>query len=228
MEKLKTGMLLFPGVTIQDFIGPYEVFIRAACFEVIVIGASTAPLQAEGGLQLIPAVAFEDCPQLDILFVPGGQGINALLTDNNTLRFLRRQGKKARYITSVCTGALVLAAAGLLDGYKATTHWRSLELLRRMGIETIEQRVVTDRNRITGGGVTAGLDFGLALTAAIGGEAMAQTIQLLLEYEPDPPFHCGSPARAGAALLSKARSLTQAVYDTRAHIISTLPPTEHR
>ncbi|MBO9728089.1 MAG: DJ-1/PfpI family protein [Chitinophaga sp.] len=222
MQKLKVGMLLFPELTILDFTGPYDVFIKAPCFEVLIIGATRAPIRAEGGLTLQPDIAMADCPQLDIIFVPGGRGINALLTDQPVLQFLREQAVKAKYITSVCTGALVLAAAGLLDGYKATTHWRSLELLRMFGVETIEERVVRDRNRITGGGVTAGIDFGLQLTAIIGGEELAKVVQLQLEYNPEPPFRAGSPNTAGLPVLQKAKEITQLTLETRKRIIRQL------
>ncbi|HEY9258273.1 DJ-1/PfpI family protein [Chitinophaga sp.] len=222
MQKLKVGMLLFPELTILDFTGPYDVFIKAPCFEVLVIGLTKAPVRAEGGLTLQPDIAIADCPQLDIIFVPGGRGINALLTQQPLLQFLRDQAVKAKYITSVCTGALVLAAAGLLEGYKATTHWRSLELLRMFGVETLDERVVKDRNRVTGGGVTAGIDFGLTLTAVIGGEEMAKVIQLQLEYNPAPPFRAGSPHTAGLPVLQKAKEITQLTLETRKKIIRQL------
>ncbi|NLU96255.1 DJ-1/PfpI family protein [Chitinophaga sp. Ak27] len=222
MQKLKVGMLLFPDLTILDFTGPYDVFVKAPCFEVITIGENTASLRAEGGLTLQAEIAMADCPQLDIIFVPGGRGINALLTNTNVLQFLQQQAGKAKYFTSVCTGALVLAAAGLLNGYKATTHWRSLELLRMFGVETVEARVVRDGNRITGGGVTAGIDFGLVLTALVGGEEMARIIQLQLEYNPEPPFRAGSPHTAGLPVLQKAKELTQPMLEARKKIIRQL------
>lgn len=222
MQKLKVGMLLFPEVTVLDFTGPYDVFVKAPCFEVIVIGETTGIIQAEGGLLLQPQVALADCPQLDIIFVPGGRGINGLLTNAVVLKFLQDQAVKAKYITSVCTGALVLAAAGLLDGFKATTHWRSLELLRMFGVETVEERVVRDRSRITGGGVTAGIDFGLVLTALIAGDEVAKIIQLQLEYNPAPPFRAGSPHTAGLPVLQKAKELSAQMLDARKKIIRQL------
>ncbi|NIG56851.1 DJ-1/PfpI family protein [Chitinophaga sp. Cy-1792] len=222
MQKLKVGMLLFPDMTILDFTGPYEVFSKAWCFEVIPVAVNTDPVKVEGGLIIQAAVSYHDCPQLDVIFVPGGKGINPLLTDKQTISFLQQQAEKARYITSVCTGALVLAAAGLLDGYKATTHWRSLELLRMFGVETVEARVVKDRNRITGGGVTAGIDFGLSFAATIAGEELAKVIQLQLEYNPQPPFHAGSPKTAEMPVLQKTRELTQLMLETRKKIIKEL------
>ena len=222
MQKLKIGMLLFPDMTILDFTGPYEVFVKAPCFEVIILGKTMEPLKAEGGLRVQAEVVLDNSPQLDIIFVPGGRGINPLLTDQQVLDFLRRQATGAKYITSVCTGALVLAAAGLLQGYKATTHWRSLELLKMFGVETQEERVVKDRNRITGGGVTAGIDFGLTLTSIIGGEEMAKIIQLQLEYNPAPPFRAGSPHTAGVPVLQATRELTKNILEARKKIIREL------
>lgn len=226
MQKLKIGMLLFPDLTIQDLVGPYEVFVRTDCFEVLIVSENTQPIRAEGGLTLRADLSLAECPPLDILFVPGGKGINPLLTSKAYLGFLRQQAENARYVTSVCTGSLLLAAAGLLAGYKATTHWRSLELLRMLGVETIEERVVIDRNRITGGGITAGLDFGLALTALICGEDMAKTVQLLLEYDPLPPFQAGSPKTAETHVLQKAIAITQASFEERIRIIQSHPDKE--
>lgn len=212
-------MILFPDLTIQDFVGPYDVFVKEKSFEVLVVGKTTEPVRAEGGLILTPGISFTDCPQLDILFVPGGRGINPMLTDSVFLDFLAHQGKKAQYITSVCTGSLLLASAGLLAGYKATTHWRSLDLLKKFGVEVLEERYVVDRNRITGGGVTAGIDFGLALTAHIVNEDAAKFIQLMLEYNPSPPFNSGSPKTVDQSILNRAIDLTQSMYEERRKII---------
>ncbi|HYG38753.1 MAG TPA: DJ-1/PfpI family protein [Cytophagales bacterium] len=219
MGKLKVGMLLFPDLTILDFTGPYDVFIKAGCFEVYVIGETTELIKAEGGLCLKAGLTLEQSPALDIIFVPGGKGINPLLTNQNFLDFLKKQGENAKYVTSVCTGALLLAAAGLLKGYKATTHWRSLELLRMFGVETLEERVVIDGNRVTGGGVTAGIDFGLILTSLIGGESMAKIIQLQLEYNPAPPFSAGSPFTIEKDLLEKALQITEPMFNYRKDLI---------
>ncbi|MBC7383383.1 MAG: DJ-1/PfpI family protein [Bacteroidia bacterium] len=219
MKKFKIGMLLFPDLTLQDFVGPYDVFIRAECFEVYTVGLNTNFIKAEGGLLVSADYSFENCPSLDILFVPGGKGITPLLTDMQYLEFLENKGKNAQYITGVCTGSLLLAAAGLLTGYRATTHWRSIILLKMFGIDAVEERVVIDRNRITGGGITAGLDFGLVLTALIGGEDQAKLVQLILEYNPQPPFQSGSPANAEPHILKKAIEITQQLFETRLEII---------
>jgi cyclohexyl-isocyanide hydratase len=220
--KYKTGMLLFPELTVQDFIGPYEVFIRASCFEVYTISETTAWIHAEGGLTLQADHTFEDCPQLDIIFVPGGRGITSLLLNKAYHAFLQQQAMHAQYITSVCTGSLLLAAAGLLKGYKATTHWRSMELLAMMDVDTVAKRVVIDSNRITGGGITAGIDFALTLTSQLGGDEMAKTIQLMLEYDPEPPFQSGSPGSAEPHIFKRALEASQAVFDSRRKIIQQL------
>lgn len=215
MNSLSIGMLLFPELTIQDFAGPYEVFTRVEKFKVFIVAQTAGLIKAEGGLQVKADYTFDNCPPVDILFVPGGKGITPLLTNETYLSFLSKRGTDASYITAVCTGSLLLGAAGLLNGYKATTHWRSLDLLRMMNIEAIEERVVIDRNRITGGGITAGIDFGLALTALLAGEDVAKIIQLMLEYAPEPPFNSGSAKTAEPHILQKARELTQPLFDAR-------------
>jgi cyclohexyl-isocyanide hydratase len=222
MKKLKIVMLLFPDLTLLDFVGPYEVFTRKDYFELYTVSLAAGEIKAEGGLVVKAEYSFESCPPADILFVPGGKGITPLLTDIPHMEFLQKQGADAQYITSVCTGTLLLAAAGLLKGYKATTHWRSLELLKMFGIETLEDRVVIDRNRITGGGVTSGIDFGLTLAAIVGGEDEAKITQLGLEYAPQPPFQSGTPATADAHILAKARQMTEAQFELRKKVISGL------
>jgi cyclohexyl-isocyanide hydratase len=220
MKKYSIGMLLFPNLTLQDFAGPYDVFIRAECFTVYTVSENKNPMHAEGGIALQAAYTFDDCPALDILFVPGGRGITPLLTNQTYHAFLKTRGVQAEYITAVCTGSLLLAAAGLLTGYKATTHWRSIPLLKMLNVEAVEARVVRDRNRITGGGITAGIDFGLQLTAWIAGEKMARVIQLLLEYAPEPPFNSGNIKTANQDVVQEAMIQTQELYDSRLRIIS--------
>jgi cyclohexyl-isocyanide hydratase len=220
MKKLKVGMLLFPDLTLLDFVGPYDVFVRADCFEIYTIATGANEIKADGGLVVKADYDLETCPMVDILFVPGGKGITPLLTDASCIRFLQKQGKHAQYITSVCTGALLLAAAGLLTGYRATTHWRSTELLNLFGVQVVEERIFIDRNRITGGGVTAGIDFGLVLVALIAGEDKAKLVQLALEYNPQPPFNCGSPKTAEAQILQRAKESTQSAFEMRREIIN--------
>jgi cyclohexyl-isocyanide hydratase len=219
MEKYRVGMLLFPDLTLQDFTGPYDVFIRAECFEVCTVSETTGPIIAEGGLTLKSQYTFDDCPPIDIVFVPGGRGITPLLTNKIYLSFLKSRALQAEYITAVCTGSLLLAAAGLLSGYKATTHWRSIPLLKMFGVDTVEERVVRDRNRMTGGGITAGIDFGLQLTAWLGGTDLAKTVQLILEYAPEPPFESGTTKTAEAHIVHEAMAKTQKMFETRLRIM---------
>jgi cyclohexyl-isocyanide hydratase len=195
------GMLLFEGVTQLDLTGPYEVFARMPNTRVYLIAASRAPVRTEWGMVITPDVSFDDAPPLDLLCVPGGFGVDACLEDERMLRFLRTHAERAAYVTSVCTGALLLGAAGLLRGYRATTHWMSLELLAHFGAEVVNERVVRDRNRITGGGVTAGIDFALVVAAELFGAEVAQRIQLAIEYRPAPPFQSGGPDTAPEGVL---------------------------
>ena len=194
--QLSVGMVLFPGLTQLDLTGAYEVLARMPDTRVHLVASSLDPVRTEWGLTILPDATFGDAPPLDVLCVPGGWGVNAYLDDEDLLYFLRARGERACYVTSVCSGALLLGAAGLLRGYRATTHWLSLDLLTLLGAEPVRQRVVRDRNRITGAGVTAGIDFGLALAAELFGPAAAQRIQLAIEYTPAPPFDSGSPDTA--------------------------------
>ncbi len=200
------GMLIFPDMTQLDFTGPYEVFSQMPGCEAKVIAATLQPVTARGGLKFIPDTAMADAPLLDLVFVPGGPGVGALMENPEVLEFLRRQSQQAKYVTSVCTGALVLGAAGLLKGYRATTHWLSLDLLPVFGATAMPDRVVFDRNRITGGGVTAGIDFALSIAGEILGADAAKSIQLLIEYNPVPPYACGHPATAEAAIVDNVRA----------------------
>jgi len=204
-EPLRFGLLLFPDVTQLDMTGPAEVFAGVPGSELHLIWKTRDPVATGKGWKIVPTTTFADCPKLDVICVPGGTGQIALMNDHETLDFLREQAKTARYVTSVCTGSLVLAAAGLLDGYRATTHWMSHDLLAAFGAIPVAERVVKDRNRITGGGVTAGIDFGLSVVAELCGEAVARTVQLNLEYDPQPPFDSGSPRTADPSVVERAR-----------------------
>jgi len=199
------GLLLFPDITQLDMTGPYEVFIKFPDAKVHLVWKTRAPVTAGGGMQIIPTATFTDCPQLDLICVPGGAGMNPLLNDAETLDFIRRQAKGARYVTSVCTGALVLGAAGLLKGKRAATHWMSRDMLPAFGATPVAERVVIDGNIITGGGVTAGIDFALTVAVEAFGPELAKAIQLGMEYDPHPPFDAGSPERADPALVAKTR-----------------------
>jgi len=195
------GMLIFEDMTQLDFTGPWEVFSRLPGCEIRVMSRSLQPVTARGGLKIVPDTTIDGAPQLDLLFVPGGEGIAGLMEDRKVLEFLRRQAQHARYVTSACTGALVLGAAGLLKGYRATTHWNSVELLPIFGATPAPGRVVIDGNRITGGGVTAGIDFALTIAREVAGEEAAKRIQLTMEYNPAPPFNCGHPGTADPAIV---------------------------
>jgi cyclohexyl-isocyanide hydratase len=201
----KIGFLLFPGITQLDMTGPHEVFARMPDAEVDLVWKTLDPVTAQGGMRLIAGTRLDACPQLDLVCVPGGPGTTPLLADAEVLAFLRRQAAGARYVTAVCTGALVLGAAGLLRGKRATTHWSAHHLLSAFGATPVKERVVVDTNLITGGGVTAGIDFALKVVAEVAGEAAAKTIQLGIEYDPQPPFDAGSPERAGEAIVARQR-----------------------
>jgi cyclohexyl-isocyanide hydratase len=214
LPTLEVGMLLYPGFTQLDLTGPYEVFCRMPGAKVSLLAETRAPVRSEWGMMFTPDETFAGCEQQDILCVPGGWGVNQQLENAEMLAFLRSHESHARYITSVCSGALILGAAGLLRGYRATTHWMSLDMLSLFGSEPIDERVVIDRNRITGGGVTAGIDFGLVVAAELFGPMVAQEIQLAIEYQPSPPFQSGLPATAPSSvrevvLARSERALTE-------------------
>lgn len=203
---MRIGFLLFPGVTQLDLTGPYEVLARLPDAQPFLVWKTLDPVRSEHGLELLPTIGFDDCPPLDLLCVPGGPGINELLTDTAVLAFLRRSAAGARFVTSVCTGALVLGAAGLLRGRRATTHWMSMEFLPAFGAEPVEERVVEDGNVITGGGVTAGIDFALHVAALVAGREVAEAIQLAIQYDPRPPLDAGTPRTASPEVVAAARA----------------------
>lgn len=214
------GMLVFPRLTQLDLTGPYEVFARMPEARVHLVSHSLEAVVSDSGLAITPDTDFDACPPLDVLFVPGGPGISGAIESRQTLAFLQQRAPAARYVTSVCTGALVLGAAGLLAGYRATTHWLSMDLLPLAGAIPVSERVVIDRNRITGGGVTAGIDFGLVVAAQLFGADVARAIQLMMEYDPAPPFDSGSPRTASAALVSRISERCQKLQEERRHLLS--------
>ncbi len=200
---LQVAMLLYPGLTLLDLVGPEATLLMHS--KIHLVWKTRDAVTTDTGIRIEPNTTFADCPrQLDILFVPGGFGTAAVMQDAEALAFLRDRGATARYITSVCSGSLILAAAGLLQGYKATSHWSALDTLAALGVEVVKARVVTDRNRVSGGGVTAGIDFGLTLLAKLRGEQAAKLSQLALEYDPAPPFDAGSPEAAGPEITAQA------------------------
>jgi cyclohexyl-isocyanide hydratase len=219
---LSIGLLLFPNLTQLDLTGPYEVFSRLPDTKVFLIAETVAPVRTEWGLTIIPDATFDDAPDLDLLCVPGGWGVNAMLEDAALLSFVRDRGQRARYVTSVCSGALLLGAAGLLKGYRATTHWASHDLLAAFDAIPVHERVVIDRNRITGAGVSAGIDLALVIAAELYDQATSQEIQLAIEYDPAPPFTAGSPVHASrdiraaflhhsATALAERRTITERI-----------------
>jgi cyclohexyl-isocyanide hydratase len=199
---LQIGLVIFPRVTQLDLTGPVQVFSSVPGAKVHLIWKRLEPVVTDSVLVLTPTVTFADCPQLDVICVPGGLGTDDMINDEEMLEFLRRQAVGAKYITSVCTGSLVLGAAGLLRGYRATTHWTAMDFLSEFGATPTKTRVCVDRNRITGGGVTAGIDFALTLVSIMIDRRTAEAIQLRLEYNPAPPFNAGSPDTAPPEILA--------------------------
>jgi cyclohexyl-isocyanide hydratase len=199
---LQIGLLVFPRVTQLDLTGPLQVFSSVPGAKVHLIWKRIEPIPSDSVLTLTPTITFADCPQLDVICVPGGLGADDMINDAEMLDFLRRQAAGAKYITSVCTGSLVLGAAGLLQGYRAATHWTAMEFLSAFGATPTKTRVCVDRNRVTGGGVTAGIDFALTLVSILLDRQTAKAIQLSLEYNPAPPFNAGSPDTAPPEILA--------------------------
>jgi cyclohexyl-isocyanide hydratase len=216
------GILVFPGVQQLDLTGPYEVFASLPDTKVHLIWKDHGQITSATGLVLIPTMTFGECPKLEVICVPGGGGVNALLEDAAVLEFVRGQAKQARYVTSVCTGSLVLGAAGLLKGRKATTHWYAHDFLEKFGAIPVHGRVVRDGNLITAGGVTAGIDFGLAVVAELVGRTEAEAIQLGLEYAPEPPFTAGTPEEAPSTVVAVVKERLAPTRKAREAIIARL------
>ncbi len=206
--KYQIGLVIYPKMTQLDILGPHQVFALIPNAKVHILWKTKDPVTTGEGLTILPTTTFAECPQLDVLCIGGGEiGQVEMMRDRELLEFLALQGKTAKYVTSVCTGSLILAAAGLLQGYRAATHWLLREHLAMLGVEVGTERVVIDRNRITGGGVTAGIDFGLVVAAQLCGEETAKAMQLLLEYNPAPPFNVGSPETAGDVLVETVKKM---------------------
>jgi cyclohexyl-isocyanide hydratase len=218
MDKIHIGLLIFPRMTQLDMTGPFEVFARIPKAAVHLIWKRIEPVACDTGLLLQPTTTLADCPKLDVICIPGGPGQIDLMEDDDVIEFVRRQGEQARYVTSVCTGALVLGAAGLLRGYKAATHWASMDNLAYFGAEAVKTRVCIDRNRITGGGVTAGIDFGLVLASMLADTVTAQRIQLYMEYNPEPPFDSGTPDSAPPTVLAAFNDMAKEMLTRRKEV----------
>lgn len=217
MATFQVGFVIFPDLTQLDFTGPFEVLSRLGTpasigassefpdSRIHVIARTAEAVTSDRGLGLVPTCGFDDCPDLDLICVPGGSGVVAALTDGETVPFVRRQAGGARYVTSVCTGAFLLGAAGLLQGRRATTHWACTDLLPLVGATYEKGRIVRDGNVLTGAGVSAGIDFALGLVAELAGAEVAKAIQLAIEYDPCPPFRSGHPDTASEAATALMR-----------------------
>src|ERR1700687_18441 len=218
-EPLQIGLVIFPRVIQLDLTGPVQVFSSVPGAKVHLIWKRIEPVTSDSVLTLTPTVTFADCPQLDVICVPGGLGTDDMINDEEMLDFLRRQAVAAKYITSVCTGSLVLGAAGLLRGYRATTHWTAMENLAPFGATPTRTRVCSDRNRVTGGGVPAGIDFALTLVSLLIDRQAAEMVQLRLEYNPAPPFNSGSPDTAPPEVLALMKARIAPAQARRAEAI---------
>ena len=204
MSVFKVGFVIFPDLTQLDFTGPQQVLARLPNSAMHIVAKTLDPVPSDSGLSLMPTHTFADCPPLDLICVPGGyRGVMQAMADRDLIDFVQRQARTAKYVTSVCTGAFILGAAGLLKGRRAATHWGYAELLPLLGATHDKRRIVRDGNFVAAGGVTSGIDFGLEVVADIAGEAVARSIQLSLEYDPNPPFASGHPDRATAATLAE-------------------------
>jgi len=205
-EQIKIGFLIYPEVTALDALGPAQILSAVPGAVMHYVWKEKTPVASDSGYTINPTHDYDDCPQLDVICVPGGFGQVPLMNDEATLDFLRRQGAGARYVSAVCTGSLLLGAAGLLDGYEASCHWAWHDQLALVGAKPVHNRVVRDRNRMTGGGVTAGIDFGLTMAAELAGEDVAKLLQLSFEYDPQPPFHGGHPTKADPQTLELSKA----------------------
>ena len=210
------GMVIFPKLTQLDMTGPYEVLARLPNTKVHLVAHTLDPVTTDRGMQIVPTTTFADCPPLDVVMVPGGPGQQELMEDPAAIEFLQRQARDAKYVTSVCTGSLVLGAAGLLKGRRATTHWAAMDHLAPLGAIPVSERVVVDGNVITAAGVASGIDFALAVAAILEGEEVARQIQLHIEYDPAPPFDSGSPKTAAPAMVETLRGRLTTLNQERA------------
>lgn len=200
MAAFHIGFVIFPNLTQLDFTGPLQVLHRMPDAVLHIVAKTRDPVPSDCGLALVPTATFADCPPLDLICAPGGHGVVRAIADRDTVDFVRRQGEVAGYVTSVCTGAFLLGAAGLLRGRRATTHWAYTDLLPLVGATHEKARVVWDGNVVTAGGVTSGIDFALTIVARLAGDDVARSIQLSIEYDPSPPFDSGHPDRAPDAV----------------------------
>lgn len=216
---MNIGMLVFPAITAIDYVGPSDLLARIPGAKLRLIWKHKDTIHTDLGWEIRATDTFESCGQLDMVVVPGGPGIGELLTDEETLQFIARQADHAKWIVGICTGPLVLGAAGLLSGYSATCHWASHELLSLVGATPIKERVVVDRNRITGAGMTSGLDCALHAIALSTSPEVAQGIQLFAEYDPQPPFDSGAPHKASPILVGSMIEKIRPILDRRRELL---------
>ena len=216
MQPLSIAFLLYPNFTQLDLTGPAQFLARIGKATVHYVAKTHAPVTTDAGFAIVPTATFAEVAAADIICVPGGISCVDAMEDEATLAWVREVGGGAQWVTSVCTGSLILGAAGLLRGYRAGCHWAWREHLSLFGAEPVAERIVFDRDRVTGGGVTAGIDFALALIGAVRGEAHARLVQLALEYAPAPPFDSGSPEAAGEALAAAIRRRSDRLAPDRA------------
>ena len=214
-DPLRIAFLLFPNVTQLDLTGPAQILSRLGESQVDLVWKTRDPVPTDAGFSILPTAIFAEVPYADILCVPGGFGLNDVIADDEAMAWVGAVGAGATWVTSVCTGSLILGAAGLLDGYRAGCHWAQRDMLPLFGAIPVDARTVVDRNRVTGGGVTAGIDFALTLIALIRGEAHGRMVQLALEYDPQPPFDSGSPAQAGPEIVAAYQRRVQMLAPTR-------------
>jgi cyclohexyl-isocyanide hydratase len=214
MIPLQIGFLIYPDVVQLDVMGAYQVLSFPTNTQIHLIWKTLTPITSNEGLLITPTVTFEDCPLLDVICVAGGGlGQVNIMKDTEILNFLKQQAQTAKYVTSVCTGSMILASAGLLQGYKATCHWAFQDQLAMLGVEVIDRRVVIDRNRVTGAGVTSSIDFGLTLVSLLCGEDIAKMTQLMMEYDPKPPFNSGTPQAAGETVVQTLMEFGKPLVD---------------
>ena len=220
LEAMKIGILIYDNMTQLDATGPFECFARIPGAQMYLIAKRKRAVTAEFGLRIVPNITLNHCPRLDVLCIPGGSGVNQLLLDRSIIAFVRRQARSAQYITSVCTGSLLLGAAGLLQGRRATCHWLSLPLLKAFGASPTRRRIEHDGQVVTAGGITAGIDFGLWMAERCAGVRTAREIQLLLQYDPHPPARAGTPRQAGAKITNAVVKERRKLQRVRAEIVN--------
>lgn len=215
LSPISVAFLVFPNVTQLDLTGPAQVLSRLGNTTLNLVWKNTDPVPTDAGFPLLPTATFEEIQSADILCVPGGLGTMEIMQDQEVLDWLRQVAGDASWVTSVCTGSLVLGAAGLLKGYRSACHWASIDQLAFFDAIPVRERIVEDRNRFSGGGVTSGIDFALSLAARIRDEEFAKFIQLSIEYDPNPPFDAGAPEKVSPEILARYYKLIEASVPDR-------------